>query len=110
MNFDVSQVETRLIRMLLNESIYLKKVRPSYQVIVDIRFLFNQIISMVEKEQIIVTNCFVDQKWTGSNRRAEGRFQSKSIFFISSSDPRLRWNPADFFNITWLRIPATSVW
>ena len=85
MNFDVSQVETRLIRMILNESIYLKKVRPSYQVIVDIRFLFNQIISMVEKEQIIVTNCFVDQKWTGNNRRAEERSLSFLCLFRSSS-------------------------
>ena len=57
--------ESRLIRKLLNETTYLKKVRPSHTVIVDIRLVFNQIISMVEKEQIIVTNCFVDQKWTG---------------------------------------------
>jgi hypothetical protein len=57
--------ETHLIRLLLNESTYLKKVRPSNKVIVDIRLIFNQIISMIEKEQIIVTNCFVDQKWTG---------------------------------------------
>jgi hypothetical protein len=57
--------ETKLIRMLLNEKDYLKKVRPSHTVIVDIRLVFNQIVSMVEKEQIIVTNCFVDQKWTG---------------------------------------------
>ncbi len=64
-NYDISQVETDLIRMLLNESSYSKKVRPSHKVMVDIRFLFNQIISMVEKEQIIVTNCFVDQKWIG---------------------------------------------
>lgn len=75
--------------MLLNESTYLKKVRPTHKVTVDIRFIFNQIISMVEKEQIIVTNCFVDQKWT---------------------DPRLQWNPLDFDNITWIRMPATSVW
>jgi hypothetical protein len=64
-DYDLSEVETRLIRMLLNESTYLKKVRPSNKVIVDIRVIFNQIISMVEKEQIIVTNCFVDQKWIG---------------------------------------------
>jgi len=64
-DYDLSDVETRLIRMLLNESTYLKKVRPSHKVIVDVRVIFNQIISMVEKEQIIVTNCFVDQKWTG---------------------------------------------
>ena len=106
MNFDIAQVETRLIRMLLNESIYLKKVRPSYQVIVDIRFLFNQIISMVEKEQIIVTNCFVDQKWTGTIDKKEKHIHL-SVFFL---DPRLRWNPADFSNVTWIRLPATSVW
>jgi hypothetical protein len=57
--------ETRLMRTLLNETNYLKKVRPSHTVVVDIRFVFNQIVSMVEKEQIIVSNCFVDQKWTG---------------------------------------------
>lgn len=57
--------ETRLIRLLLNEKNYLKKVRPSNTVVVDVRLVFNQIVSMVEKEQVIVTNCFVDQKWTG---------------------------------------------
>ena len=61
--------ETRLIRMLLNEKNYMKKVRPSNTVVVDIRFIFNQIVSMVEKEQIIVSNCFVDQKWTGESAR-----------------------------------------
>lgn len=61
----IVQEETRLMRQLLNEKLYLKKVRPSHTVVVDIRFVFNQIVSMVEKEQIIVTNCFVDQKWTG---------------------------------------------
>ena len=65
-NFRVSNDETRLLRRLLNETTYLKRVRPSNKVIVDIRLIFNQIISMVEKEQIIVTNCFVDQKWTGT--------------------------------------------
>jgi len=64
-DFSTINEETRLMRTLLNEKNYLKKVRPSYTVIVDIRFVFNQIVSMVEKEQIIVTNCFVDQKWIG---------------------------------------------
>lgn len=62
---DVNEEETRLMRMLLKDRDYLKKVRPSHTVIVDFRLVFNQIISMVEKEQIIVTNCFVDQKWRG---------------------------------------------
>ncbi len=62
---NVTNAETHLIRILLNETNYLKKVRPFHTVIVDIRLVFNQIVSMVEKEQIIVTNCFVDQKWTG---------------------------------------------
>ena len=64
-NEEIINEETRLMRLLLNEKTYLKKVRPSHQVTVDIRLVFNQIVSMVEKEQIIVTNCFVDQKWTG---------------------------------------------
>ncbi|CAF1098945.1 unnamed protein product [Adineta steineri] len=88
-DYNIIDEETRLIRLLLNEKNYLKKVRPMHTVIVDIRFVFNQIVSMVEKEQIIVTNCFVDQKWT---------------------DPRLVWNPLDFKNVTWIRLPATSVW
>ncbi|CAF4646660.1 unnamed protein product [Rotaria sp. Silwood2] len=88
-DFNLFEEETRLLRTLLNESKYLKKVRPSKEVIVDIRFIFNQIVSMIEKEQIIVTNCFVDQKW---------------------KDPRLVWNPMDFGNITWIRMPSTSVW
>ncbi|UJR26885.1 hypothetical protein I4U23_008195 [Adineta vaga] len=88
-DINLSVEETRLIRILLNESTYLKRVRPTNKVIVDIRFIFNQIISMVEKEQIIVTNCFVDQKWT---------------------DPRLVWNPLDYKNITWIRMSATSLW
>jgi hypothetical protein len=67
-NFRLSSDETRLIRRLVNETTYLRKVKPSNKVIVDIRLIFNQIISMVEKEQIIVTNCFVDQKWTGKRR------------------------------------------
>jgi len=68
-DLNLSEEETRLIRTLFNESNYLRKVRPTNQVVVDIRFIFNQIISMVEKEQIIVTNCFVDQKWTGKLKR-----------------------------------------
>ncbi|CAF3211444.1 unnamed protein product [Rotaria sp. Silwood2] len=88
-DFNKMDEETQLIRMLLKEKDYLKNVRPSQTVMVDIRFVFNQIISMVEKEQIIVTNCFVDQKWT---------------------DHRLVWNPLDFKNITWIRMPAVFVW
>ncbi len=65
-DYNIIDEETRLMRMILNEKNYLKKVRPSHTVVVDIRLVFNQIVSMVEKEQIIVTNCFVDQKWTGN--------------------------------------------
>ncbi|CAF1000133.1 unnamed protein product [Rotaria magnacalcarata] len=90
-NQDLNRIEeeTRLIRVLLKERDYLKRVRPTQKVIVDFRLVFNQIISMVEKEQIIVTNCFVDQKWT---------------------DPRLVWNPLEFNNITWIRMSAVYVW
>ena len=68
-DLNIVDEETRLIRILFNEKQYLKNVRPSHTVIVDIRFIFNQIISIVEKEQIIVTNCFVDQKWKGDIRK-----------------------------------------
>ncbi len=79
-DFNVVDEETSLMRLLLNEKAYLKKVRPSYTVIVDIRLVFNQIVSMVEKEQIIVTNCFVDQKWMG-NRNQTSSFFSSQIHF-----------------------------
>lgn len=69
--FSIIQEETSLMRMLLKEKGYLKSVRPSQTVIVDIRLVFNQILSMVEKEQIIVTNCFVDQKWTGDIKQKQ---------------------------------------
>ncbi len=81
-DFNVVDEETSLMRLLLNEKDYLKKVRPSYTVIVDIRFVFNQIVSMVEKEQIIVTNCFVDQKWMGNRNQTSSFFRAK---FISRS-------------------------
>ena len=87
-NYDISLVETQLIRRLLNESTYSKRVRPSHKVVVDIRFLFNQIISMVEKEQIIVTNCFVDQKWTGRielKEQIENKDISRSTIAMESS-------------------------
>ncbi|CAF4396596.1 unnamed protein product [Rotaria socialis] len=109
-DYTLFQEETRLIRKLLNESTYLKKVRPLQEVVVDIRFIFNQIISMVEKEQIIVTNCFVDQKWTGTENKTIGIFFQIKIFKTKSTDPRLVWNPVEFKNITWIRIAATSVW
>lgn len=64
-DYNIIDEETRLIRVLLHEKNYMKKVRPSNTVVVDIRFIFNQIVSMVEKEQIVISNCFVDQKWTG---------------------------------------------
>ena len=75
----LSAAETRLMRTLLNASTYLKRVRPTHKVIVDIRFIFNQIISMVEKEQIIVTNCFVDQKWTGKSSTQTIRFSIMNV-------------------------------
>jgi hypothetical protein len=107
-DFNIMSDETRLIRILLNETNYLKKVRPSHKVTVDIRLVFNQIVSMVEKEQIIVSNCFVDQKWTGKISLSIN--SNEFILFVMFEDPRLTWNPNDFHNITWLRIPATSVW
>jgi hypothetical protein len=107
--FHAINEETRLIRMLLNEKDYLKKVRPSHTVIVDIRLVFNQIVSMVEKEQIIVTNCFVDQKWTGDYKQSSVFFP-RIIKFFYRLDSRLVWDPLNFGNITWIRMPATSVW
>ena len=49
----------------------------------------NQIIQLIEKEQNVLLNVFIDHEWI---------------------DQRLSWNPYDFGNISILRISSEQVW
>ncbi|XP_066271914.1 neuronal acetylcholine receptor subunit beta-4-like isoform X1 [Branchiostoma lanceolatum] len=85
--------EERLVRMLFNESAYNSGVRPaqtpSEVISVKVTLVISQIIGVVEKEEVMRTNVWVQQEWT---------------------DPRLRWNKEDYDHIDLIRVPAEAVW
>jgi hypothetical protein len=64
--------EQKLIDKLLPS--YNNKLRPSGTVQVKFSFNINQIIDIVEKDQIMVINAFVDHKWI-DERLAWGKFR-----------------------------------
>ena len=61
---DISELEYKLTSKLLNE--YKKIKRPSATVQVRLAINSFQIIDIFEKDQIMVINCFIDQKWFDS--------------------------------------------
>lgn len=83
--------EYRLVRDLLVN--YDKRVRPSihYSKPVNITYgvALAQIIDVDEKNQIITTNCWLNQNWF---------------------DPKLKWEPGKYGNITTVRVPWTDIW
>ena len=81
------QKEKSLFKILLTD--YDKKIRPSDSVEVKFALNLNQIITLIEQDQIIVLNVFLDHEW---------------------KDERLCWNPADFNNISLLRISSDLLW
>ena len=81
------QKEKSLFKTLLTD--YDKKIRPSDSVEVKFALNLNQIITLIEQDQIIVLNVFLDHEW---------------------KDERLCWNPADFNNISLLRISSDLLW
>lgn len=68
---------------------YNKKLRPPNHVHVKFSFTLNQIINLIEKDQIIVLNAFVDHEWV---------------------DKRLQWNPLDYGNLSLIRISQNKIW
>ena len=68
---------------------YNKKLKPSGTVEVKFALNLNQIVNLIEKEQIIVLNVFLDHQWI---------------------DNRLKWNPAEHNNISILRVSSDLVW
>lgn len=68
---------------------YNKKLRPAGTVEVKFSLNLNQIINLIEKDQIIVLNVFIDHEWI---------------------DNRLKWDPAEYGNISILRISSDQIW
>lgn len=68
---------------------YSKKQKPPGPVQIKFALNLNQIINVIEKDQIFLLNVFVDHEWF---------------------DPRITWDPAEFNNITVLRISSDLLW
>ncbi|KAL4222211.1 Neurotransmitter-gated ion-channel transmembrane region [Mactra antiquata] len=83
--------EYRLIRDLLRG--YDKRIRPSLNASVPTNVTFGfslaQIIDVDEKNQILTTNCWLNQMWI---------------------DFGLRWKPEKYGGLKVVRIPHESVW
>lgn len=83
----IVEIEKKLLQKLLTD--YDKKLRPSDTVEVRFSLYLNQIITLIEQEQIVVLNVFLDHEWI---------------------DERLAWNPDEFDNITLLRMSSDYLW
>ncbi|KAH3755061.1 hypothetical protein DPMN_189744 [Dreissena polymorpha] len=83
--------EYRLVRDLFVA--YDKRVRPAVHWSQSVNTTYGvalaQIIDVDEKNQIITTNCWLNQNWL---------------------DPKLRWEPHKYGNITVIGVPFTDVW
>ncbi len=81
------EMEQELLNKLFKN--YNKKLKPSGTVEVKFAVNLNQIVNLIEKDQIIVLNVFLDHEWT---------------------DNRLKWNPDEHNNISILRVSSDLVW
>lgn len=81
------QTEQSLIKKLLIN--YDKKHRPSDRTEIELSVYLNQIVSLIEQEQTLILNVFVDHEWI---------------------DGRLKWEPSKFNNITLIRIKSELLW
>ncbi|CAF1335472.1 unnamed protein product [Adineta steineri] len=83
--------EQRLLYFLMKN--YSNSVRPvknaSKPVPVKLGLTLTQIFDMIEKNQILITNVWLDQEW---------------------SDEFLKWNPDDFNGIYRLNLPSKLIW
>ena len=68
---------------------YNKKLKPTGTIEVKFALNLNQLVNLIEKEQIIILNVFLDHEWI---------------------DNRLIWNPAEYNNISILRVSSEMVW
>lgn len=86
-NIEKVHSEQLLIQNLMKN--YNKKLRPPETIQIKFAFNLNQIINLVEKEQIILLNAFIDHEWV---------------------DSRLKWSPEDYNNLTVVRISSDKLW
>lgn len=85
--YSLLDVQERLMHKLFLQ--YDKNLRPPGVVKIKFGMHLNQIIQLIEKEQNILLNVFIDHEW---------------------KDKRLAWNPSEFGNLTSLRISSDQVW
>uniref|UniRef100_A0A8C6RYY9 Cholinergic receptor nicotinic alpha 2 subunit n=1 Tax=Nannospalax galili TaxID=1026970 RepID=A0A8C6RYY9_NANGA len=85
------QAEDRLFKHLFGGYNRWARPVPNTSDVVIVRFGLSiaQLIDVDEKNQMMTTNVWLKQEW---------------------SDYKLRWNPADFGNITSLRVPSEMIW
>ncbi|XP_054557108.1 neuronal acetylcholine receptor subunit alpha-2 [Talpa occidentalis] len=85
------QAEDRLFRHLFGGYNRLARPVPRTSDVVIVRFGLSiaQLIDVDEKNQMMTINVWLKQEW---------------------DDYKLRWNPADFGNITSLRVPSEMIW
>jgi len=86
-----NQEESKLLNYLMAN--YDREVRPVYNassaVFIKVGITLTQIFDMDEKNQVLTTNIWLDHEWT---------------------DEMLTWDPAEFNNITKLRVPCDKLW
>ncbi len=81
------ETEKKLIDKLLYN--YDRNMRPADTVNIKFSLYLNQIITLIEQEQIVVLNVFLDHEW---------------------KDNRLQWMPSEHANISLLRISSDFLW
>lgn len=92
LNNACAQSDTLFYRNNLSNTLfssYNKNIRPTEKIVVGISVNIFEIVSLIEKEQVIVLNMMVSQFW---------------------NDTRLAWNPLDFGNVTKLFVPSDKLW
>ncbi|CAF0938376.1 unnamed protein product [Adineta ricciae] len=86
-------MELKLVRTLLNSTIYDKSIRPAldHRDVTNVSFDLSlaQLIDVDEKNQIITTNQWLTMTWP---------------------DPKLRWSPLDWDNVSLVHIKYDKVW
>ena len=68
---------------------YNKIVKPPGQINVAVRINVLQVVNVIEKDQVIILNVWINQAW---------------------NDQRLSWKPQDYANKTYILIPSDKVW
>uniref|UniRef100_A0A8C3XP39 Cholinergic receptor nicotinic alpha 2 subunit n=2 Tax=Chelydra serpentina TaxID=8475 RepID=A0A8C3XP39_CHESE len=86
-----THAEERLFKYLFASYNRWSRPVPNISDVVIVRFGLSiaQLIDVDEKNQMMTTNVWLKQEW---------------------SDYKLRWNPADFDNVTSIRVPSEMIW